>query len=261
MITLGGNVCVRQGNSLDYCWRECISSLLPVCETVTISDGESTDGTLEEIRAWMEREPKLRLHIYPWPNPTGDIEFWVRWLNACREQIREPFQLQLDADEVLSEQSYPLIEEFKRTTNPGDMIALRCHRYNFWQDHKHLIPHGVCCGHYVVRVAPTSVWLPSDGVHPKGAEAHRIAKDSQIEIFHYGFLRKREAYFEKSRQLHTMFFGGMTDQRMIEAENCDGNWMRKIENVEWNNRLLDFKSEHPLIARKWLADRGYAETH
>lgn len=258
MITLGGNVCVRNGIELDYCWREAVASLLPVCDTVTVCDGSSTDWTQEEIREWMAREPRILLCVYPWPNPKGDIEFWVKWINYAREHVKEDFQFQLDADEILSEKSYPLIEEFKRGTMPTDRVSLRCLRYNFWQDPQHLIPHGVCCGHQVVRVAPTSVWLPSDGSHPSGAEANRIARDSQIELFHYGFLRRREAYFEKTRQLHTMFFGGMTDSRIIDVEkNCKGNWMQEIQNVEWLNRLRDFTGQHPAIALPWLKERGY----
>src|SRR3990167_386089 len=270
MTTLGGNVCIRNGDSLDYCWRECIASLLPVCDTVTVSDGESTDGTQEMIQEWMTREPRLRLCFYPWPDPKGDIDFWVNWLNFCREHVREPFQIQLDADEVLSERSYPIIEAFKRETNPTDRVSLRCHRYNFWKDPQHLIPPGVCCGHRVVRIAPTSVWLPSDGEHPKGAEANLMARNSEIEIMHYGFLRHREAYFKKSRQLHTMFFGGMTDQRMLDVEtaakersdllvgeNAQGNWMEEIKGIEWKDRIVPFAQPHPEVALPWLRAHGW----
>src|SRR5438132_6241086 len=105
-MTLGGNVCIRNGNALDYCWREAVQSLLPICDEVVVCDGESTDGTQEEIREWMQREPKIKLCVYPWPDPKGDIDFWVKWLNYSREHLTTDWHIQLDADEVLSDRSY-----------------------------------------------------------------------------------------------------------------------------------------------------------
>lgn len=253
--TLGGNVCVRDGIRLDYCWRECINSLLPVCETVVVCDGGSTDGTLEEVRAWCDREPKLRLCQWPWPNPVRDIEWFTDWLSYCREHVPCDTQIQLDADEVLYEDSYQVLELYKRN---GHRHALRCQRLNFWRDHRSLIPPGVCLGHEVVRVAPQDVWLASDGAHPKGGDAAAMAIGSSAQIFHYGFLRRREAYFAKSKLLHGYFFGSF-DPRLTQAETDTkdgGNWMEKIANVEWTERLVPYSGPHPAVAHQWLRDRG-----
>ncbi len=260
-MSLGGNVCIRDGNKLDYCWRECIQSLLPVCDLVVVCDGGSTDDTLEEIRAWCEREPKLRLCCYDWPNPKGDIDFWVNWLNTCREHIPCTHQIQLDADEILDEHSYHAV---RRYADDGQRHTLRCKRLNFWRDHRHLIPPGVCCGHEVVRLAPIDMWLPSDGAHVKGETAVREAVDSPIQIFHYGFLRKREAFFEKAKALQSYFFDGY-DQRLVdverklilEGENAKGNWMQEIDGIEWKDNLIPYDGPHPPVAHHWLKERGY----
>jgi len=251
-MTLGGNVCVRNGNRLDYCWRESIQSLLPVCDEVVVCDGESTDGTQEEIRDWMKREPKIKLCVYPWPNPEGDPDFWVKWLNFAREHIESNWQIQLDADEVLSEQSYGEVLAKAGLAN----TTLFCKRYNFWQDHRHLIPPGVCLSHRVLRIAPKHVWLPSDGAHHKGSTAVAMGLDTTIEIFHYGFLRKREAYFAKSKELHRMFFNTY-DQRLVDAEAKGGNWMREIGGIEWNGDLVPYDGHHPKVIHQWLRERNY----
>lgn len=255
-MSLGGNVCIRDGNKLDYPWRESVSSLLPVCDVVVVCDGGSTDGTLEEIREWCKRQPKLRLCCYPWTDPKADIDFWVRWLNWAREHVPCSHHIQLDADEVLDERSYPIVLEYAKTA-PRD--TLKCQRLNFWKDHRHLIPHGVCLGHEVVRLAPQDMWLPSDGVHPLGAETVAMSNPSKIRIFHYGFLRRREAYFEKAKLLHGYFFNTY-DPRMTKAEEDTehgGNWMEKIENVEWTKNLIPYNGHHPIIAHQWLRERGY----
>jgi len=262
MISLGGNVCVRNGNSLDYCWRESVKSLLPICDSVVVCDGESDDGTQDEIRTWSETEPKIKLCVYSWPNPCGDVDFWVKWLNYAREHLGTDYHIQLDADEVLSERSYPIISELMRRAE-SERLSVWCTRYNFWRDAQHLVPHGVCCGHKVVRIAPQSVWLPSDGPHPRGAQAVQLAIDSQVEIFHYGFLRERSAFFKKAKSLHSYFFNTYDSRlvaaeertRILVAENKPGNWMDHCD-MEWIDKLIPYHGPHPAIMESWFGKRG-----
>ncbi len=261
-MSLSGFTMVRNGNALDYCWRECVQSMLPCCDEVVISDGESTDGTQEEIREWMKTEPKLKLCVYPWPNPKGDIDFWVNWLNYCREHIPCTHHIQLDGDEILDERSYRACRYYNRD---APTHTLWCKRLNFWRDHRHLIPEGVCCSHRVVRLAPQSMWLPSDGPHPRGSEAVQAAQESNVVIHHYGFLRKKEAFFDKAKALQDYFFGSY-DPRLVDVERLlilDGestkkNWMQEVKGIDWIDQLVPYTGHHPAIAHQWLRERGYA---
>lgn len=255
-MTLSGNVCVRNGNDLDYCWRIAIASLLPICDQVVVCDGESTDGTQEEIREWMKLEPKIKLCVYPWPNPKGDPDFWVNWLNFSREHVKADFQIQLDADEVLCPSSFKALEEIRKMEYP-QYFSLWCDRLNFWKDTQHLIPHGVCLSHRVVRVAPQRVWMPSDGAHQNGGECIGMARNpiAPITIFHYGFLRNTEAFFKKARALQSFFFDSY-DYRLKDQEG-NRKWMEEIKDVDWVNNLLPYYGEHPVVARHWLKERGF----
>lgn len=257
MITLSGLICLRNGDDLDYCWREAIQSLLPVCDEVVICEGESTDGTQEAVRKWMESEPKLKLCIYPWPDPKGDVDFYVNWIQFGRAHIAGDFLLHCDADEIISEHTQQVLAKFRRDTKPKDRISLKGHRYNFWKDAYHLIPHGVCLSHIVTRVAPRDVFMPSDGAHVLGDKIENMSVQSRVTFYHYGFLRRSKAYFEKSRQLHTMFFGSMSDQRLADAEKSGKEWMAEIRDVEWTNRLLPYEWDHPEIIKPWLRERGH----
>lgn len=256
---LGGNIVIRNGIELDFCWREAIASLLPVCDVVSVCDGQSTDGTQEEIRDWMKREPKLSLCVYEWPSPKGNPSWFVDWINYSRQHVAADFQIQLDADEVVSELSYPYIEWLKKK-EAGERFSVCCNRLNFWRDHRHLIPHGHCCGHEVVRIAPVNLWLASDGYDPRGEEAASIAMRLGIDIFHYGFLRRRDAFFKKEKLLQGYFFDSY-DARLAKAETEHGNWMESQGVTGWENQLLDFGGPHPAVARAWLKERGYDVQH
>lgn len=254
-MTLGGNVVIRNGNELDFCWREAVASLLPVCDVVSVCDGQSTDGTQEEVRDWMTREPKLSLCVYEWKNPKGYPDFFVDWINYGREHVKADYQFQLDADEVLSELSYPYIQLIKQRSMEKP-FSIAMNRLNFWRDTHSLIPKGQCCSAEVIRIAPTNMWMASDGYHPKGEEVAKIGEFVGIDIFHYGFLRKREAFFKKERLLQGYFFDTY-DERLAKAETAPGNWMAMEGVTGWENQLKEYTGPHPLVARGWLRERGY----
>jgi len=254
-MTLGGFTMIKDGDALDYCWRQCIESMLPVCDVVVVSvASQNSDDTEAQVREWVAREPKLRIVIYEWPNPVGYVDFFVDWIQYTRNHVPTDFILECDADEVLHESSYPTILKLKER---NARFSVRCQRYNFWRDAQHLIPHGVCCSHLVTRIAPQNVWLPSDGPHPNGQEAIMMSIDPSepIEIFHYGFLRKPDAFFKKAKAIQNMFFGTY-DARLAKAETMTGNWMENCD-VGWENQLLPFNGTHPERMRHWLEARGY----
>lgn len=259
-MSLSGLVPIRNGLRLDYCFQEAIKSLLPVCDEVVVSDGESDDGTQELLREWATREPKIKLCVYPWPNPVAKIDFFVDWIQYGRSHCSCTHVCMLDGDEVLDERSYRTVRHYAKES---PTYTLKFKRLNFWRDAKHLIPHGQCLGHEVVRLIPQHMWLPSDGAHPLGAETVAAAHPSPPRgvIYHYGFLRRPAAYFAKSKELHGMFFGTY-DKRLTDAEantKEGGNWMEKIADVEWTERLVPYDDpHHPAVARDWLRSRGYS---
>lgn len=253
MPTLGGIVVIRNAFELDYCVKECIESLLPVCDVVSVSDGESTDGTQEFLREWAAKEPKISLNVYPWPNPKGVPDFFTTWLNYASGHTPGDHWLQLDADEILDDRSYHLILQMKKRT---DRFSLWCNRINYWRDPQHIVPHGVCLAHRVVRYFPRGVWVPSDGIDERGAEAVNMAQDSEITIHHVGFLRKRDAFFRKARALQGMFFNDY-DPRLAEAEKEDSRWMERPGITGWENECPEYKGYYPPLVEEWLLNRGW----
>lgn len=252
-MTLAGILCIRNGLELDYCFREAGESLLAVCDELVICDCDSTDGTRAVIDEWALREPRINICNFPWTDPKGTNEFWLDWLNYARQHAKSEHVMFLDADEVLHEDSFDTV---RRAANNG--LAGFCHRYNFWKDAQHLIPQGECCGHEVLRIGPKNYWYPSDYPDPHGRDKEiiAIAIPLDIKIFHYGFIRKREAFFKKARVIQGIW-ANTFDPRLEAAEKFDGVWSTMPGVTGWENKLVDFTGTHPKFAHAWLRERGY----
>ena len=248
---LSGYIPVRNGNSLDYCWQLGVSSLLPVCDEVIISDAGSTDGTKEEALAWAGREKKIRVVDYQWQNPVGDPRMLPTWLNDIRRNhCRFDTQITLDADEVLCPKSYP---EVKRGSQQYKCFVFR--RLNFWRDAHHMVPPGKVCGDFVVRQGPTELEMVSDGFYDADLPIKvRAIHHPSLRIFHLGFLRKEAAFFAKSKVMHRALHNTY-DERLARAEAEKRPWV--IENTDWPEPLIYYSGDYPPGVAEWLVERGH----
>ena len=248
MKTLGCSIALWNGNKHDFCWRECIQSVLPICEQVVVAVIPGDDGTQEALVEM--NEPKLKVVEYESKIPKADGLWVMNWTNFAREHLTTDYNLQMDADEVLHQDSHEkLLSKLQ-----GPEVSLLCQRWNFWNDPWHMIPFGHCCAHEVLRVAPTRCWLPADVPLPQGQEAMNLQVDArEIHIFHYGFLRKHEAFFQKERILQTAFTGGY-DPLLDPAEKEGRAWTNVIQHPA---PLEKFFGTHPKYAHEWLIERGY----
>lgn len=251
---ISGFTYVRNGLELDYCFELCIQSMLPFCDEVVVCDRDSTDGTAEILREMAARDPRLRIINMPWDEPHAKLDFLVEWMNYTRKHLQYENQLYLDADEILDPSSGPLLREIPQ----GE--ARTFHRLNFWRNGRTIIPHGHTCSHLVVRFGPSHLRSTSDEIyapgHFPGPEPHirRISSvDERLRIFHYGFLRKRQALFDKCRVVLKGFFGGY-DERLVEAEkHPDRPWQEFCFHTA---PYLEYQGEHPRMAVSWLKERN-----
>lgn len=250
---LSGYIPVRNAKNLDYCLREAVESLLPVCDQVVIADGESDDGTKDTIFDLWVNEPKIRWVTYPWPNPVNQPDFFVRWIQFARQHLEYDMQLELDADEVLDPISHDKIREIVARKGSANFKRL-----NFWKNAQHLAPHNRCCGTMVARLAPSHLYMPSDEPNPAVEPNARTYAETipGLQIFHYGFLRNPDAFVRKSREVQNMFFGSV-DSRITEMADQGKRW---DDREYFDIPLQAYRGTHPLVAHKWLRDRGYSPT-
>lgn len=251
--TLGGFIGIRNGSRLDYCWREAVQSLLPICDEVLICDCDSDDGTRETMDEWAHREPKITLANFPWTNPIATNQWWPDFLNYARQHLKTEFAITVDADELIHENSYDII---RRAVEARKSVI--CHRYNFWRDARSLIPPGVCCGTDVIRIGPQNQWMPSDYPDPRAEWIQRnaVMTSPRVEIYHYGFLRERKAFFRKAREVQRIWVNSY-DPRLEKAETFEGNWAEMPGITSWEDKLVPFSGTHPALIHNWLRERNH----
>jgi len=239
--------------SLDYPLPLCIESMLPVCDEVIVGDMSSDDGTLDLLHILAAKEPKLRIvEIHDWTKQRANPKWFVEALQEAREYCKFATGLQLDADEVLSDdpETRRCIEHTR-----DHMNAIAMDRINFVRDAKSVIPEGECCGRFVVRCGPSHLYWPSDEPHPRG-EIHLLDMsyvEPRAKIFHLGFLRNRDAFFAKAKVVLGAFFGEF-DERLARAER-DG--AHPFAELPWWNRLTPYTGNYPDSVRQWMTERGY----
>jgi hypothetical protein len=251
---LGGWVAVRNGDELDYSWREAVESLLPICEQVVICDSDSTDGTKEAMQRMADKEPRIKLVNYPWPNPKGESHHWfLKWLEFCKSSLATKHYIYLDADEVLSD-TPECHQAIREAVEKGKCLAVD--RLNFWRDAKSLIPEGHCCGKWCVRCAPTSYEVTSDEPNHKGDKrvVDEAIREPRVQIFHLGFLRKTDSFYKKARVVLEGWFARF-DYRLEKAEKEDKPlWESECE---FTDLLVPFAGYMPDAVQRWLVDRGH----
>jgi hypothetical protein len=249
---LTGIVPVRNGNSLGYCWKLAVESMLPICDEVIICDGESTDGTAEDAREMSFESEKIRLISYPWDNPVGDHWFLSRWINYGLKEARYDMQCQLDADEVLDPSSYPMMRLFVKERKPAWF-----HRVNLWADPQHEAPHGTVCAHECVRLGPIEHPAVCDNLHPVEPWVNlNSLRHPSLRIWHLGFLRNQPQFLKKAREIQRMLINTF-DPNLAACEATGENWVKKCP-FPPEKPLIVHGIELPEIIKPWLRAQGHS---
>lgn len=250
-MTIGAYLCCRNGITGDYCLELAKDSLLPVVDELILCDSDSTDGAREMMERWADKEKRIRVINYPWPDPKGDSLWWVKWLNFARQHLTTEMQLTIDADEVLSEDGGRIIRQL------GTATCATFDRLNFWRDPWSIIPDGQCCGKWVTRFGPAQYHMPSDEPHHPGELPilDNARRYPQVKIFHLGFLRRTDAFYRKARVVLPAFFNRYDDR--LEKSEAEGKALWESE-CEFTHQLQPYRGPWPDGVRKWLWQRGWS---
>lgn len=248
---IGGTLFTHNCIEYDYCFREALESLLPVCDEVVVVDAQSDDGTFEALIEMEKKHEKLRVHSRLW-NPSRGGAWLADLTNEARNLLKSPYHVNLQADEVIHEDDYDTIRQCAR-----DNVSGVCERFNFWYDHRRTTRPWTCCGHRITRCAPVGA--------PSLKDAESLSRDfapireTSIRIFHYGFIREPKALARKGKAMQIGFFGKYDPiwddveirgrEALIDPAHSTGRPLAT---------LPEYRGPHPKVAHGWLAERGFA---
>lgn len=245
-MTFGALIIIHNAIEHDYCVRECIRSVLPICDRVLVVECESTDGTDKMLAEMAEKEPKIAVIQHPWkPSPAAQ-RLWISITHATKKLIGTDWYIAMDADEVISPDDYCAIQahvnNWRGTNNCGVL-----YRWTFWKDAQHVIPEGIICSHRNPRVGPTTESLCGDLIDPPRSQW------IPANIYHYGHIREKKAWARKSVKCHQWAFGQVPSWW---TKAIAGDWSG-VDAAVPDSRLLPFTGKHPLVIHQWLRDRGH----
>jgi len=250
---LAGTTFVRNAIQFDYNIIETITCLLECCDRVFVVDAGSDDGTTELIEAI--DNPNLVLikrtkEEWDAQQGTGQTKLCYFTDIAIEAAMSEGFEyhIYIQADEILHESSYP---EIRKAIATGAEAFLTT-RVNLWQDAYHQLnvpQERKPCSTEIIRLAKTIYRSHGDAesLAVPYAESYHL---KGIEIWHYGFIRKKEVMKDKIINMQCNVFEMQDyDKKLNDCDVFDSTLWFNDDDLELINK------PHPKIMKEWVKSR------
>jgi len=248
MNKLCGVTLVRNGVKYDYCFKECILSLLDTCDYVVCVYVESEDNTLEILKSI--DNPFLQIVEVPiseWDlfNGKERLSYITNIGIQIADKLGFQYVLNVQADEVVLPESKKHIKYAIHNEDNGFMIK----RINLWGSaYKQLnVPQNrLPCSNYVIRLTKAKFRSVDDG-ESIAVPSCNIEYVEKIKIVHYGFVRDKKIMKSKAINMQENVFNmGCHDEKLDMADEFIPElWFSE-------NDLMPIEFEHPEIMKDWL---------
>jgi glycosyltransferase involved in cell wall biosynthesis len=247
MLTLSGISFIRNGIELGYPFIEAISTLSALCDEVVVAVGQSRDGTREALLD--AGLPNLRIIDTQWDetNRSGGAEL-ARQTNIAIRHARGQWCLYLQGDELIHEDDFALLrQELERASRDARVEALLFRWLHFYGSYEYI---GVGRQWYrreIRAVRNTGLvlsWGDAQGFRTRD-ERGRIrklrARQTDVRIFHYGWVRPPRAMRAKHQALNRLYH----DDRWLEEHPPSAGDFPTI-----CYELARYQGTHPAIMRE-----------
>lgn len=243
---LSGFSIAKNVSVLDYPVEAALRSALPLCDELVVNVGLSEDDTLERVEALAEEDGRIRVLRRDWGPERGRTtrihsEETNRALDACRND----WALYVQADEVLHEEDFTAIgRSLARAARHERAEGLLFDYLHFYGSPEWLLT-GRRAYRAEVRIVRRSSGVRSAG----GAQGFRVdgrvprVLRSGARVFHYGYVKSREALREK-RRLWARYEG--RDDAEVPPFR-----FRRFSGLE------PYRGDHPPAIREWLRSREW----
>ncbi len=237
-----GFTIVRNGVKFDYPFLESIRSVLPLCDEMVVSVGNSEDDTLEKVRSL--NEPKIRIIETVWDD---NLREGGRVLAVETDKAKAAISpdtdwcIYIQADEVLHENDYPAIRRaMHENLNNRRVDGLLFDHLNFYGSFDYIADSRKWTYKQirVIRNDPAITSFRDAISFMKNGKRLRVKK-IDATVYHYGWVRKPDAMQEKLESFNKMWH--------------DDEWMEKhfekVDTFDYSNidSLSHFRGTHPQV--------------
>lgn len=247
-----GIALIKNGVKFDYPFRESLNSLLPLVEKVYINVGTGDDSTMEEIK----KLPKMEIIEVNWDDSRSDkgkilSDMTNIPIRKMREEIKEEdaWAFYLQSDELLHEDDYEQIKKDIAKAQAEGFDAVKFRYMHFWQKTDEL---AVNPNWYPEEIRAFKVNTNIISVlDAQGFAGQKKVYSSDCHIWHYGHVREKEAYKQKSKTLDSYYSKGFNYYRK--------QLKRKIKKFFSPDKVVRFIGHHPInaIERNKKLDHGF----
>lgn len=250
--TLAGCTFIRNGIEFDYSFVEAIKCLQEFCDHVFVVDAGSDDGTVDELKK-LENETTTIIYLtkQEWLAQHGKekLSYFSNIAIKAAEDAGYNYQFYLQGDEILHQKSYPEVTKAIAVGQDGYM----CNRINLWHScYEQLdVPlERMPCSKSVIRLTKTKFRCVGDAENLEVPIVETYF-ESGIDIWHYGFVRRKEIMKAKIINMQQGVFA-MSDYDK-KLDQCD-----IFDSTLWFDPYRDLKPidyPHPKIMKEWIKTR------
>ena len=258
---LGCSIFVHNAVEYDYCLREAVESLIPICEEIVILDAQSTDlATVQLIRRLESQYPTVKaFYGAEWECANNFTRLQIlatEAKNKLSHKIKWHFMLQ--ADEVLHETSHKGIVQAIEQGNKTAIQSFRVYRFHVYGNFSTMVSltaptHRKPAGDWIIRLGKKELAVVGDAENlaDLGCSTYFANK---IILFHYGYMRHSTPMLKKGIDMTTWFGGNIEpDKRLLDMQTTGRGW--KPYEIMEKELLEPIRMPHPAIMAPWIEAR------
>jgi hypothetical protein len=242
---VSGFTIIRNGEKFDYPFIESIRSVLPLCDVMVVSVGNSDDHTLEMVKQIGSSKIKIIQTVWDDSLREGGRVLAVE-TDKAKAALPEDtdWGIYIQGDEVFHEQDYPAIKKaMQENLNNRRVDGLLFDHLNFYGSFDY-IADSRKWSYKQIRIIRNDPAITSfrDAISfMKNGKRLRVKK-VKATVYHYGWVRKPDAMQNKLESFNKMWH--------------DDNWMEdnfeKMNEFDYSNidSLAHFTGTHPTVMQE-----------